>query len=383
MTNAVQAIDQEKAAALAAGAQAGSAGIAAYQQAAAQVAATRDAALKATASNAALINAGGAATNDLNAIVRSGADRRLGDIAQAQGTFGADQAAANARQGRWTGMMQGALPTLQELGRQKGESDANRVLEKAAKAAQQKELSDSAERVRLMGAAQLQRDQALQPLAARGANLDKQLKPISKRQTAIQKALASMAKIPKDGHGSKLVMRGNVRKVRGRLEKELAGLAKKRAALERDAEAEMAMPLSERARAIGLEQGLAPERVYGLVGPKEDAQYANAGATLQRNAVPEPDKVIARSANVDAATLRKIRGGTIYAKVKKELLGELDAGKTWDEVEPLLRELLVRGDITPGKKRYPRTYRVIEAEFQRLFPTLAAQEKLAYADTSG
>lgn len=374
MTDAVAAIDQNKAAALAAGAQGGTAGLQAYQQATQQVQATRDAALASTAQGAQLINAGAPALNDLNAIVRSGADRRLADIAQAQGTFGADQAAANARTGRYFGELSGALPLLQELGRQKGEYAANKLVQAAAdKAASGSDLSDSALRTRLMGAAQIQQDQALEPLQARSKKLDAQLKPLSSREKHIRKALSTMPK------ASKLLDRKAVGKVRGRLEKELAGLAQKRAKLETKAQRELSVPLSERARSIGTEAGVEPDRLYGIVGPQQDAQVTGAKQRLAAASVPEPDKVIARSANVDPTMLNQIRQSSVYTKVKKELLGELDAGKSWDEVEPLLRELLVQGTIGSGKKRYPRTYRVIESEFKRLFPSLSSQTRLADA----
>lgn len=408
MAAAADVVNQQKAAALAAGAQGGSAGLAAYNAAAASITGARDVALGEAARNSALIGAGHV-DSTLGSMISAPVSRRLQDIDQAKAGVTRDYEAAGRSHGNYLGEVEKALPIIESLARIKGESEAKNDAAKAAKASGS-DLSDSEMRTRLLGAAQLEQGSAV--AAARKAvqaNRAEVGEARSRRQASTKGRQVRRSRVAKAVKSGKLEFDDPVRRFQnvaaGSLEKGKnvrsygkafqIGPKKAKQTLRREkgelAEAKAVLGqakspnyVTSRAREIGIAEGLEPSLVYGLVGPSQEAQLAGAQQRVGAAKVAKPEAALAAQANLTPRDVAQTRSNKLYRNAKKivdQMISE--GGWTREEFEAGLRQATVESKKA-GKNPVQHIYRLLTAEYADLFPSITeVNRSTKYAEDQG
>ncbi|MCP4347338.1 MAG: hypothetical protein GY795_17670, partial [Desulfobacterales bacterium] len=153
-------------------------------------------------------------------------------------------------------------------------------------------------------------------------------------------------------------------------------------ALAQQAEQALAQPeptadeVVQRAREIGVQEGFDPDRVFGILGPSQERTLTTAERSLDVAGVPETDIELADEADVTVDKLAEIRSGDRYADMKAEIVADIEAGRSWDEIEADARaggsSAGFAGDASEESVigRWPRTWRVLRAELRPFAPSL-------------
>lgn len=400
--------------ALAAMAQAGSAGLAAYNAAQQGMQNTRAQALSDAAARAQVVNM--ASTNPATqAVVASRIDPRIMGNAAARDTWGQLSAARQGAVSDFQAQTQAALPILQEIGRQKGLASATTAIDKLVK---QSQLSDAQARVRLSGQAQLDQQAAVQGAQQRSDvaqtqidSLRAQDEQLAKQQDAAYRAANGMPGAPGQGAGApgatvfdprtgtthfvaganpnnpagtsapqgtaqlgpaanRQAMIGvitDVARQRQDIQRQIDALTAQQQQAQGDAaKATSAQGYIDLARAAGARLGLDPARVAGLVGVTQGAAYGGAVNRLDQMSAPVDDRTIARDAGLDVSTLPALRQSPIYqraAQTVQQLQGDPTA--TYESTLTMLQK-------APWAQSNPRIVRLLTAEMKGLFPHAGA-----------
>lgn len=266
---------------LAAGAHSGTAGVQAYNDAQAQVAQSRDAAISGLKATAAQAGAPGALTAQLAAGLAQPASVALANLGEMGGVARSAQDSQNAAQSTYMQEASAALPLVRaEADRDLGQKIALLNASKSGgggggRASGAASLSDSELRNRLLGMATAIRQQQIGDLQKRyGVEL---LATQSQRPTG-------------SGPGEKITGRGSFSDPGNYVnpsvgapnvyQQALADLQKERVTISQKTNDAYGPGLAGEAQQLGLKAGIDPARVYGVLGPAEDAAYVAANKKL-------------------------------------------------------------------------------------------------------
>jgi hypothetical protein len=402
MATAAEVANAQKAAALAAGAQGGSAGLAAYNQAAASITGARDAALADAASRSALIGASGVDAT-LGSVISGPTNRRLADIESAKAGVTRDYESASRAHGNYLGEVEKALPIIETLARAKGEAEAKKDAADAADKSKASELSDSEMRTRLLGAASVEQEAAIVDARKKVRTNRRQVREArDDRQVATKGRKVRRSRIAQATKRGELKFDDPVSKfvnaARGGLVEREKGQPPPRtydraAELEpkktkrvlqrekrelREAKGVLAATkdpgfVTGRARQIGIDEGLDPALVYGLVGPSQEAQLGGAQKRVGAARVSKPEQAVASAANLTPRDVAQTRENKLYKNAKKALDQMVNDGSyTWEEAERSLRQVTVES----GRKGpMQHVFRLLSAEYEDLFPSITQENR--------
>jgi hypothetical protein len=364
-------IDEQKRALLAAMAQAGSAGKAAYEQAQARIAAQRQASLAAALDGANERGLSPELQEQLSSRITAPLDRQAADLSASQASYAGHQATIQAASESYLGEAQAAIPSLRArserqvaaLRAQAEQDEADRQLKRQL-----------AEFGFLRGQTDFENDKVLAELGLKKAELGFE-QDLAKGDIDLQKAQLGLqgeelalalarAKASGGGSGGGLTGAGGKQLSDPQLAQRLLGAARAQKA-EVNARRPGEHPLSgsyltrrvhgggyksdeELAREIGLTKGVNPNVVHGReeLNPKAKSAQKDAAA----KAAGLSDK--------HAADLRK---NTRYKQGVEQALAALELGDSYNDFKRFL------GSYAPLRDR-PTIVNLILAEFKNRFP---------------
>lgn len=282
---------------LKAGAQAGTSGVAAYDDAQRQVAQGRDAAISNLQKVSASVGAPGALVSQLSAQLSAPAATAMANLSQMGASAASVMGQERAGSSTYMNEANAALPLIRaEADRDLGQKIALLNASKSGGGGGSgSQLSDDELRKRLMGAAQMQREQLAQAQEGKVAAPSFRPGPLSgfASNAALREALLAAgnreaaAAVPT----AEPAVRNPLAGVRAPYSP--GNMPRMRETALANIQQQLYGPgISNEARQIGVQIGLDPSQVYGVVGPTEEASYLRAnkaqGLYVDPASVKEP-----------------------------------------------------------------------------------------------